>query len=255
MDCVISKQNEQKECIDLQKLKSIDSEAFQKAVPFPWMNINSLLTEEAFDLLYRTLPPPSQLKAETGKVRDYGQQSHDRLSLQYRPGIEISPQWQKFIDTLHGQEYESFLRKMFGLKRDEQIVLTMHWHYASRGCSVSPHVDASRKLGSHIFYFHRDDDWDDNWGGQTVVLQSDRQIPAHSGPAFADFNVMAASTIKNNHSFIFHRTEQSWHGVRPLTCPADRLRKVFIVVVNRVTWQVKWRKLRGKDADGQPLKG
>jgi hypothetical protein len=241
--------------LDQTKIDTIDAIAFQSAEPFPWMNINGFLTEEAFDSLYQTLPHSSQLKPEIGKVRDYGQQSHDRLSLQYRPGLELSPQWQSFIDILHGDEYNRFLRKMYALKSNEKIVLTMHWHYASNGCSVSPHVDAKRKLGSHIFYFHKDNEWQDNWGGQTVVLQSDKHIPVHSAPAFSDFNVLAVSTIKDNHSFIFQRTDLSWHGVRPLTCPADRLRKVFIVVINRLNWQVKWRRLRGKDPDGQPLKG
>ena len=28
-----------------------------------------------------------------------------------------------------------------------------------------------------------------------------------------------------------------------------------IVVINRMNWQVRWRRLRGKDADGYPLTG
>ena len=251
MNCVVSKDAKY---LDQAKIEAIDATAFQNANPFPWMNINGFLTEEAFDSLYQTLPLSCQLKPEIGKKRDYGQQSHDRLTLQYRPGLDLSPQWQKFIDTLHGDQYEHFLRKLFALKSNEEIVLTMHWHYASKGCSVSPHVDAKRKLGSHIFYFHKDNDWNDDWGGQTLVLQSDKRLPVHSAPPFSDFNICAASSIKGNHSFIFERTEQSWHGVRPLTCPADHLRKVFIVVINRVNLQVKWRRLRGKDPDGQPLK-
>ena len=32
-----------------------------------------------------------------------------------------------------------------------------------------------------------------------------------------------------NRSFIFRRDADSWHGVKSLECPADALRKVFIV--------------------------
>ena len=46
------------------------------------------------------------------------------------------------------------------------------------------------------------------------------------------------------------RTEHSWHGIRALACPPDRRRKIFIVVINRLTPQVRLRHLRGKDADG-----
>lgn len=115
-------------------------------------------------------------------------------------------------------------------------------------------MDASRKLGSHIFYFHKDDEWDESWGGQTLVLDDGGRMPAHSAPSFDAFKVAAASTITTNHSFIFKRTEHSWHGVRELTCPTGHLRKVFIVVIKRVTLQVRWRRLRGKDADGYSLR-
>ena len=64
---------------------------------------------------------------------------------------------------------------------------------------------------------------------------------------------VAASEILGNQSFMFKRTEHSWHAVRPITCPPGRLRKVFIVVVNRVNFQVLWRRVRGKDPDGYPL--
>ena len=36
-----------------------------------------------------------------------------------------------------------------------------------------------------------------------------------------------------NVSLLFACTPHSWHGVRAISCPPDRLRKVFIVVVNR----------------------
>jgi hypothetical protein len=38
-------------------------------------------------------------------------------------------------------------------------------------------------------------------------------------------------------------------------CPSGHFRKVFIVVANRLTAQVIWRRIRGKDADGYRLAG
>lgn len=49
------------------------------------------------------------------------------------------------------------------------------------------------------------------------------------------------------------RSERSGHAVRTIACPPDRLRKVFIGVVNRIKLQVQWRRLRSKDPDGDPL--
>ena len=35
-------------------------------------------------------------------------------------------------------------------------------------------------------------------------------------------------------SLLFKRTEHAWQGVREIRCPEDKLRKVFIVVFERV---------------------
>jgi hypothetical protein len=49
-----------------------------------------------------------------------------------------------------------------------------------------------------------------------------------------------------NHSLLFKRGEHSWHSVTELTCPEGYLRKVFILVVNRVTPEVWLRRLFGR---------
>lgn len=50
--------------------------------------------------------------------------------------------------------------------------------------------------------------------------------------------------------FLFAQTDHSWYAVKAVQCPPGHLRKVFIVVVNRLTPQVIWRRIRGKDVDG-----
>lgn len=105
-----------------------------------------------------------------------------------------------------------------------------HWHYALRGCSVSPHCDAKRKFGSHIFYLNRSSEWDPGWGGETLVLDDGGRFHSDSAPDFDDFDAVAAARTGDNDSFIFARRGNSWHGVRELTCPEGHYRKVFIVV-------------------------
>ena len=93
-------------------------------------------------------------------------------------------------------------------------------------------------------------DWDQRWGGQTLVRDDGGRLRPHSAPALDALRQVAASEILGNRSFLFRRTEHSWHGIRALACPPDRWRKIFIVVINRLTPQVRLRHLRGKDADG-----
>jgi hypothetical protein len=243
--------------LDLQRLSTTaeQSAEFLNRKPYPWAGYQGVLHADAFDRLTAEMPDPKLFQAEFGKARGYGQEAHNRYALQYRPKLdaELSQPWRDFIGELHAPPYEAFLRRVYGLRPQQKIALSMHWHHASRSGSVSPHTDASRKVGSHIFYFNTPDDWDPAWGGQTVVLDDEGRLRAHAAPGFDSLRQVAASEILGNQSFMFKRTEHSWHGVRPITCPPDRLRKVFIVVVNHVNLQVLWRRMRGKDPDGYPL--
>ena len=234
---------------------SAQSAEFLQRQPYPYAGLQGVIEDEAFDRLCAELPPPSLFQQEFGKKRAHGQKSHDRYALQYNSRLhaQLSPTWREFIGELHGAPYQEFWRRTFGLKPNERFVLSMHWHHAPSGASVSPHTDARRKIGSHIFYFNTPQDWDAAWGGQTVVLDDGGKYPAHTVPPDGALTPVAQSEILGNRSFIFKRTEHSWHAVNPIACPPDRLRKVFIVVANYVNAQVLWRRLRGKDPDGYPL--
>jgi hypothetical protein len=135
-----------------------------------------------------------------------------------------------------------------------KFIPTLEWYYAWRGCSVSPHCDAKRKLATHIFYFNTEEDWDSAWGGQILMLDSERRRRTHSGPSFDDLRTAASIEARGNGSLFFQRTPQSWHGVRPLQCPEGKLRKLFLVTINVPSFQVLWRKIRGKDPDGFRLR-
>jgi 2OG-Fe(II) oxygenase superfamily len=236
--------------LDSDRMRQLDPAAFQQQRPFPWVNVQGLVKDECFRRLCETLPDIESFGRQSGRKRGAG----DLYALQYRPGLEVPAPWREFIAELESKEYLDFLRRLFRLPSRQRIELTMHWHYGPQGFSIAPHIDAQRKMGSHIFYLNTEADWDPRWGGQTLVLDDEGRLPTQSRPAFSDLRQVAASEILGNQSFIFQRNDHSWHGVRPVECPAEKLRKVFIVVVNRVNLQVLWRRLRGKDADGYPLR-
>ncbi len=229
-----------------------NKQVFWQCKPYPFVNIQGFLKLEAFAQLYADLPDASLFEKQIGYKRGHGQQSHDRYALQYRPSLQerLTPSWRDFIGEIHSELYRRFWQELFELGARDRFVFTMHWHSMPASASVSPHTDARRKLGSHIFYFNTPEDWDESWGGQTLVLDGEGKWPRHSAPGFDDLREAGASRVLGNHSFLFTQNDQSWHGVRPIQCPLDRLRKVFIIVGNRETLQVSWRRLRGKDADG-----
>jgi hypothetical protein len=231
--------------LDFQRLAAIDPQQFQQEKPYPWINPVGLLTPDGHQQLLATLPDVSLFKRRFGVTRAHGQQSHDRFTLEYQDDLPLAPPWKTFIAELQGKEYQTFLHRLFKVN---SLELALHWHYTPNGCSVSPHCDAKHKLGSHIFYLNTEKDWEENWGGETVVLDDEGQFDHKSAPKFEDFKKAAVSKAIGNYSLLFARKGNSWHGVRKIQCPDDCLRKVFIVVINRFTMLDRMQRFLGKSA-------
>lgn len=226
--------------LDQSALNRLDPAAFRSRRPYPWCNPEGLLRGAAFERLRAELPPLSLFQPVFGKARKHGQQSHDRYALEYEPGLPLPPSWRGFIDELQGPAYRAWLARMMG---SDGFELRFHWHYTPAGSSVSPHCDATRKLGSHIFYFNTAEDWDPAWGGETIILDDRGRFSPKSAPAFEDFDAAESAEAIGNRSLLFVRNGNSWHGVREIRAPQGRLRKVFIVVIERATLAQRLRRL------------
>jgi len=240
--------------LNLECINAVSASAFQLQKPYPWAQMQDTLTPEGWNKLRATLPDMTKFQQMVGVKRGYGQEPHNRGILHYREGLALAEPWKAFIAELRGKEYESFLRRMLGLAPGNRIILTMEWYYAWQGCSVSPHCDARRKLATHIFYFNTENDWDPDWGGEILILDSEKRFATHSGPSFDELKTAAMLEPWGNESLFFQRTQHSWHGVRPLQCPPGKLRRLFLITVNVPSFQVWWRGVRGKDPDGYKLR-
>jgi hypothetical protein len=241
--------------LNLDCLGMLDHQAFRTKQPYPWIDIQGSLTREAFDRLRETLPDVSLFHRDEGGTRGHGQAYHDRYLLHYQPDLPLAAPWKEFIAELKGKGYQDFLCRMLDRPPSRpRIILTMEWYYGWRGCGVSPHCDARRKLATHILYFNTQEDWQTNWGGRILIMDDQGQKKPHSAPSFDQLGVAASIDPRGNGSLLFKRTERSWHGVRPLECPPGNLRKLFLVTINAPTLQVLWRRLRGKDPDGHRIR-
>jgi len=228
--------------LDFDRLLAQNPAAFQSQEPFPWINPEGLLTASGYQRLLATLPDISLFTRTFGCRRKHGQQSHDRYALEYTEGLAVSDAWKEFIAELRSSAYRTFVRRMFQVTSFD---MNFHWHYAPAGCSVSPHCDARRKLGSHIFYLNSPDTWDPAWGGETRVLDDRGRFRHNLAPGFEDFDSELPAATLGNYSFLFRRTEHSWHGVKSVACPPGQMRKVFIAVINRHVPAVWLRRLVG----------
>jgi hypothetical protein len=228
--------------LDSGRLAAISASGFRAASPFPWINPAGLITEAGYRALRESLPAVELFERKFGVRRAHGQQPHDRYTLEYGKKLPVAAPWHEFVAELESDSYREFIRRLFGIRR---FFLSLHWHYTPAGCSVSPHCDAKHKAGSHIFYFNTAEDWDSSWGGETLILDDGGRFPRSSAPRFEDFDRTLTPESMGNHSVLFMRRGNSWHGVREIRCPPDRLRKVFIVVINLLTPKTMLRRLLG----------
>lgn len=227
--------------IDYSVFEKIDAAEFQGTKPFSWINPKGALTEEGFKKLESTLPDISLFEKSVGVQRAYGQKSHDRYELKYVEGIKIHPTWQAFIKEIFSPRYQNEIARLFGTKN---FTTRCQWQYAYAGCSVSPHCDSPNKLGSQIFYMNTPENWKEEWGGRTLVLDDHGKFSCDSAPEIKEFEIASASTIIPNRSFIFGRSNRSWHAVEELACPAGAYRKLFTVVFDKKPTLLK--KLKNK---------
>lgn len=207
-------------------LKQTNIEQFRNKKPFPFNQYSGLLKKGKYEQLRNELPCTELFEKQKGNYRRYGQASHDRLSLDFSSNLAISDNWKIFIEELESGQYREFI---CNLLKTNKFHFKYHWHYTPSAASVSPHCDAEWKLGSHIFYFNSKDDWDQNWGGQTVILDDEGKKSFKTAPKFNEFKRQIEIPCIDSHSLLFKRTDHSWHGVRRIQCPPNKLRKVFIV--------------------------
>ena len=226
--------------LNIDKLRSLSREEFLAVNPYPYFNSEGVLTDSGFQDLLENMPSLDMFEQKFGHERRAGQSPHDRYSLEYTSDMPVPKPWREFIGELRSDAYRKEIERLLGAKRAE---FRFHWHYTPSGADVSPHCDARREHGSHLFYFNSKESWDPAWGGATLALDDGGQLDYNTAPALEDFEEIIEFESIGNASALMLRTDHSWHAVRPIACPGDKLRKVFIVVINpdSLFWKVRDR--------------
>jgi len=214
--------------LDIEKLRDLKLEDFMATKPYPYFNTEGVLTESGFQDLLANMPPLDMFEQKFGYERRAGQAPHDRYSLEYTPDMVVSQPWQEFIDELCSDAYRKEIERLLSAKKVE---FRFHWHYTPSGADVSPHCDARREHGSHLFYFNSNYDWDPAWGGSTLVLDDGGRLSYDSAPSMDEFDNVIECDSLGNYSSLMLRTDHAWHAVHPIDCPEDRLRRSVIEAI------------------------
>ena len=227
--------------IDYKYLQSFNQKEFVENQPFSWYNFGNFLIPEAFQQLLQNFPTLELFERHEGLERVYGQRPHDRYYLAYETSIyhqlehknkgiisykNLPLSWQMFVKELETSKiYHNFIKSLFEVS---DFKIRYAWHMGVTNSEVSPHKDAEQKIGTHIFYFNTSDDWETAWGGSTLVLGN--KLKNVMNPDFKDFTRAIPTQFTNNHSFLFKNAPNAWHGVKPLTCPEGKYRRLFNVI-------------------------
>lgn len=115
---------------------------------------------------------------------------------------EIRENWQRMANFLQGETYCAALERLTGQGLNGRRRTLNMWSYAP-GDLLGPHLDHPEKIVTQIFYLS--EDWTTREGGRLAILLNNsiesaiRHVPAEFGS-----------------SFIFLRSEKSWHAVEPI---------------------------------------
>lgn len=231
--------------ISPKNLESSLSSRDEKPDEFFWAKFPRFVPDGFYNMLCSDYPDISLFDKHVGISRG-PQRPHDRyyLALNWGPyaakrrtlfpkGVikkrNLHKSWRHFINQLEGVEYRSFVSDIL---QTSNFQLRFAWHMGFSGAEVSPHVDAPSKLGTQIFYFNREGEWDPAWGGQTVLLGG---LQKHiENPEFEDFSYANNASNIGNTSLVWRNSPLAWHGVRPLEAPEGHYRKIFTVIFDSI---------------------
>jgi len=239
-------------------LEAFSREDFADREPYPWQKFSSILRPDAFDALYADFPSVELFERhDERRQRADGQRPHVRFYLAYepfqdkRPGIvhkaDLPKVWRQFIAEIDTNA--AYRRLVFSSLGRDDLMVRFNWHMGFSGSEVSPHLDKTPKVGTHIFYFNPEEYWDTSWGGSTLVLGG--RAPDVSNPDFGDFAEVTPVDNVGNSSFFFKNGPDAWHGVEAIDCPDGTYRRLFNVLFEhrpgvRQPRSVVARQVRGK---------
>jgi hypothetical protein len=228
--------------------------------------IDDYLPDDFYQVLRETFPDESTYEKDDSKKMGF------RSSVESDPFdtfCDANPAWRQLIDFFSSEEFSADVRKALapalldarGIAErrpwldctqraipnnplryffQEPTRTTFQISLLPRDGVVVPHTDAPRKLVSLLLYF-RDLDWEDSYGGATefyTPLDPDAArgwAPTDRIP-FEQFKVIGTAGFKRNRLSGFVRSDASFHGVPPITCPPGMARRALLINIKRLKW-------------------
>lgn len=192
--------------------------SYERSTPFPFFCIDNFL-EPSFAAAVAAAYPDYETASETGRTFSA---VNENLKVQICERERFPDAVAQLDEALRSDAFLNLLERVTGIPRllaDEELV-GGGMHVMGSGGRLDVHVDFNlieeralhRRLNILIFL---NDKWVEGWGGKLELWDSGVKERAREyTPAF-------------NRCVVFETSEFSYHGVTPLACPPDRVRKSF----------------------------
>ena len=200
--------------IDLNALKS----RIAQSAPFPHVCIDNFLEESFANEIYGAFPSFKEARA-IGKEFD---SVNEKFKIQITNSATFSPPIARLNKLLASPDFVALMSDAFGIPNvvaDPDLV-GGGIHETNSGGRLDVHVDFNYVEKKHwhrrlniLIYFNKD--WQENYGGYLELW--DKDVKNRFGYFAPVFNRLCA----------FATSEISFHGVTPLTCPTNVVRRSF----------------------------
>lgn len=181
--------------------------------PFPHIYVRNVFPPDFYNELLAELPSVNEYEGnEEGKYahrkfHDTAMDILEPMRSERFTRAAIKP-FNRFITERLGSSFPA--------ATDLRLVLD------SENYSIGPHTDAQHKVLSYLFYLPADDSLKAH--GTSIYLPRDPAFRCPGGPhhAFEPFERIFTAPFLPNSLFAFFKTDQSFHGVEPITIPCRR---------------------------------
>lgn len=201
--------------------------------PFPHFYIEEVFPEDFYNKLLETLPGGALYKkwTDVGRVKEkqYSRRIQWYLEEEWMMDFpeEVRTFWLKFGDWFLGKEladtsmkkFEPTLTERFEGGTDSwpevfpQAIFLRH----QADYYIGPHTDIPSKVVNILFYLPQDNNAEHIGTAVYVPEEEGFTDPGTKHYGFEGFNLLKTMPYKRNCAFAFVKTDNSWHGVEPLT--------------------------------------
>ncbi len=240
--------------------------------PFPIGLIKPVMDDSLYSSLLKIFPPPDLFFHMTDDVGNKYSLSEKFNSRQYHAWIRRHPEWRDLHAYFKSSAFVTGILRMLrkanldvGFRKYPNSLvqqakkmlgdlahgsaprplpnLEARFEFAmlpaSGGC-VTPHTDNPGKAITLVLSMVEPGTWNPAWGGGTDVNRM--KDPSRSydqlnklHPGFAEVEVLRTYEFEPNQAVIFIKTFNSWHSVRPMTCPDPGImRRTLTINIERI---------------------